>query len=98
MKRNQFSKKLISMAASMAIAMSAAAQLCITPVAAEEKGNYIQNGSFEAPNIAEVAGNPSNEITTEADAGNKISYRNEGWMVTSESTFIKVSLSQTSYS
>lgn len=95
MKRNQFSKKLISMAASMAIAMSAAAQLCITPVSAADTGTEIgqdiQNGSFEAPNIAEVAENYRSEITTEVDAGHKISYRNEGWMVTSESTFNEVS-------
>lgn len=95
MKRNQFSKKLISMAASMAIAMSAAAQLCITPVSAADTGTEIgqdiQNGSFEAPNIAEVAENYRSEITADVDAGDKISYRKEGWMVTSESTFNEVS-------
>lgn len=94
MKRNQFSKKLISMAASMAIALSAAAQLCITPVSAADTGTEIgqdiQNGSFEAPNIAEVARKYSSEITKEVDAGDKISYRSEGWMVTSESTFNRV--------
>lgn len=95
MKRNQFSKKLISMAASMAIAMSAAAQLCITPVSAADTGTEIgqdiQNGSFEAPDIAKVASNYGDKITTEVDAGNEISYRKEGWMVTSESTFNEVS-------
>lgn len=95
MKRNQFSKKLISMAASMAIAMSAAAQLCITPVSAADTGTEIgqdiQNGSFEAPDIAKVASDYGDKITTEVDAGDRISYRNEGWMVTSESTFNEVS-------
>lgn len=88
MKRNQFSKKLISMAASMAIAMSAAAQLCITPVSAAyteaEIGNYIQNGSFEAPDIdAAIA---DNDYSSSPDTGDGISYAN-GWMVTSKETY-----------
>ena len=95
MKRNRFAKRFISATASMAIALSAAAQLCITPVSAADTGTEIgqdiQNGSFEAPNIEDVVREHGDKITTEVNAGNEISYRKEGWMVTSESTFDKVS-------
>lgn len=92
MKRNQFTKKVISVAASAAIVLSAV-QMCVIPVSAEDtsytSGSAIQNGSFEAPSIPEVA---KNETTTEeTNSGNSISYRDSGWMVTSEDTFNRVS-------
>lgn len=88
MKRNRFAKRFISATASMAIALSAAAQLCITPVSAAdteaEIGNYIQNGSFEAPDIG--AAIADGDYSSNPDTGNSISYAN-GWMVTSKETY-----------
>ena len=96
MKRNQLGKMFVSAAASIAIALSTAAQLCITPVSASNTdtgstvvqiGNYIQNGSFEAPNIEQTITN--NSYTSGADTGDGISYNN-GWMVTSKTTYDKL--------
>lgn len=88
MKRNRLSKKIISAAASIAIAVSAAAQLCITPVSASDTneliGSYIQNGSFETPNIDAVI--DDGNYSSDPDTGNGISYAN-GWMVTSKETY-----------
>lgn len=102
MKRNRIAKKFISAALSTTIAVSAAAQLCITPVLAaggtgtsdEPTGSYIQNGSFEAPKVNEVVSNYKEKITAETDSGDMITYRNTGWMVTSEQTFNDVSNDQ----
>lgn len=92
MKRNQFTKKVISVAASAAIVLSAV-QMCVIPVSAEDtsytSGSAIQNGSFEAPSIPYVAENE--ETTEDTNSGDSISYRDSGWMVTSEDTFNRVS-------